>query len=108
LVATASLGNATVLAAWSIVDHDSAGIAALFGYPLLLAGAYVVYRHRVRDLYVLALGVLSLIVVVAVFLGNHLLDHGDAGAFLLIGLIVLGLSAAGGWWLRFVAREVEA
>jgi predicted Zn finger-like uncharacterized protein len=108
LVATASLGYATLLAAWAIVDHDSSEVAALIGYPLLLAGAYAVYRHRIRDLYVLALGVLSLIVVVAVFLGNHLLDHGDAGAFLFIGLVVLGLSAAGGWWLRSVAREVEA
>jgi len=108
IVATASLGYATLLAAWTIVDHDSGGIATLLGYAALLAGAYAVYRHRIRDLYVLALGVLSLIVVVAVFLGRHLLDHGDAGAFLLIGLIVLGLSAVGGWWLRVVAREVEA
>ncbi|MCM2266071.1 MAG: zinc-ribbon domain-containing protein [Desulfuromonadales bacterium] len=108
IVATASLGYATLLAAWTIVDHDSVGIAALAGYSVWLACAYVVYRHRIRDLYVLALGVLSLVIVVAVFLGNNLLRHGDAGAFLFIGLVVLGLSAAGGWWLRVVAREVEA
>lgn len=108
IVATASLGYATLLMVWSIVDNESGVVAALAGYAVLLACAYAVYRHRIRDLYVLALGVLSLVIVVAVFLGDSLLKHGDAGAFLLIGLIVLGLSAAGGWWLRGVAREVEA
>lgn len=108
IVATASLGYATLLVSWTIVDHDGGVLAAFAGYAAWLACAYAAYRHRIRDLYVLALGVLSLVIVVAVFLGRHLLDHGDAGAFLLIGLIVLGLSAAGGWWLRSVAREVEA
>ncbi|MBI5484229.1 MAG: hypothetical protein HY888_07190, partial [Deltaproteobacteria bacterium] len=69
---------------------------------------YVVYRHRIRDLDVLALGVLSIVIVVAVFLGYNLVRHGEAGAFLLVGMVVLGLSAAGGWWLRKVAQEVEA
>jgi len=108
-VATASLGYATLLVTWAIVDHESGGVAAFAGYAALLACAYASYRHRIRDLYVLALGVLSLVIVVAVFLGNNLLRHGDAaGSFLFIGLTVLGLSAAGGWWLRVVAREVEA
>jgi hypothetical protein len=78
------------------------------GYCAWLAGAYAVYRHWVQDLYVLALGVLSLVVVAAVFLGHHMLRSSDAGAFLFVGMAVLGLSAAGGWWLRTVAREVEA
>ena len=105
IIASASLGFATLLAVWAIIDLDDTGIAAPVIYPALLIGSYVVYRHRLRDLYVLAAGVLSVVVVVAVFLGRHLLDHGDSGMYLLIGLAVLGLSAAGGWWLRGVARE---
>jgi predicted Zn finger-like uncharacterized protein len=107
LIASACLGFATLLAAWTIVDNDSSPMAALVGYPALLIGGYAVYRHRIRDLYVLAAGVLSLVVVVAVLLGDTLLDHGDAGAFLLVGLVVLTLAAAGGWWLRAVARKFE-
>jgi hypothetical protein len=30
-----------------------------------------------------------------------------AGSFLLIGLLVIGLSAAGGFWLKQVAAEEE-
>lgn len=107
LVATASGGFITLLAAWVIVDHDSSGIAEFIGYVSWLVCAYALYRRRIRDLYVLALGVLSLIIVVAVFLGHNLARHGDAGALLFVGLVVLGLSAAGGWWLRTVAQEVE-
>jgi hypothetical protein len=29
----------------------------------------------------------------------------DAGAFLVVGLLVIGISAAGGWWLKSVAAE---
>ncbi len=108
IVATAAAGFITVLAAWGIVDRKSGGFAEFVGYFVWLACAYAVYRFRIRDLYVLALGVLSLVVVVAVFLAHNMVKHGDAGAFLLVGMAVLGLSAAGGWWLRTVAREVEA
>jgi hypothetical protein len=32
----------------------------------------------------------------------------DAGEFLFIGLVVIGMSAAGGFWLKRVATEEEA
>jgi uncharacterized membrane protein len=107
IVATAGAGYVTLLAIWGIVEPDSPGILNFIGYSVWLAGAHACYRHQVRDLYVLALGVLSLVVVLAVFLGHNMLRHGDAGAFLFVGMAVLGLSAAGGWWLRAVAWEVE-
>jgi len=108
IVATAAAGYATVLAAWGIVDRDVTGITETVGYVAWMALAYAIYRHRIRDLYVLALGVLSIVIVVAIFLGHNMLRGGDAETFLFIGIAVLGLSAAGGWWLRIVAREVEA
>jgi hypothetical protein len=108
VVATASAGFITLLAVWAIIDRRGDGVGACIGYVVWQAGAYAVYRHRLRDLYLLALGVLSLVIVFAVFLAHHLARHGDAGAFLLVGMAVLGLSAAGGWWLRTVAGEVEA
>lgn len=107
IVATAAAGFLTFLAAWGIIDHNRGGFAEFIGYSVWLACAYAIYRHKVRDLYVLAVGVLSLIIVITVFLGHLLVRNGDAGAFLFVGMTVLGLSAVGGWWLRSVAQEVE-
>lgn len=109
IMATAAACAITLLAAWGIVDRGSGGFAEFCGYSAWLAGAYAFYRHWRHDLYAFALGVLSLVIVVAVFLGHSMLRGGEtAGSFLFIGMAVLGLSAAGGWWLRQVAREVEA
>lgn len=105
LLATASGALVTALAILDIVEWRSAGG---FGIPIWLAWlgcAYAVYRKRIGDIFVLAGGVLSVIVVVSVFLAKYLL-RGDTGfEFLLIGVIVIGMSAAGGSWLRSVARE---
>jgi len=46
--------------------------------------------------------------VAAILLGHNVVRDGDAGALLIVGVTVLGLSAVGGWWLRTVACEVDA
>uniref|UniRef100_C6E008 MJ0042 family finger-like protein n=1 Tax=Geobacter sp. (strain M21) TaxID=443144 RepID=C6E008_GEOSM len=107
LITTVVTACFTTLAAWGILDRSSFGLAELLGYCAWVACSYQIYRHRIRDLYVLALGVLSIVSVAAIFLG-HNLGGKDAGALLLVGVTVLGLSAAGGWWLRAVAGEVES
>ena len=68
------------------------------------------YRKRIPDLFVLAGGCLSVIVVVTAFLARQLLDtRGDtAASFLLIALVVIAMAAASGWWLKQVAGEVRA
>ena len=110
LVTLASGFWATFLAAWAIVDSGGSealrGLAAL-AYAGWLAALYYWYRRVRPDLFMLAGGVLSLIVVVATLLSYHLLDLGS-GAFLLIGLVVIGMSAGGAIWLRAAAREQAA
>lgn len=107
LIATASGGLVTALAVMDIFRSNEFGM----GGPVWLAwlaAAYVVYRHRLKDVYVLAGGVLSAVVVVASLLGRLMADsRAEAGAFLLIGLVVIGMSAAGGYWLKQVANEEE-
>jgi uncharacterized membrane protein len=108
ILLTASGAFATTLALFDIVDWRSAGG---FGVPVWLAWlgcAYAVYRRRIRDIFVLAGAVLSVIVVVSTFLGDRLIQRDATFAFLFIGLIVIGISAAGGWWLRNVAIEDQA
>lgn len=106
IVATASGTLITWLALMDILDwRDSSH----WGLPLWLAwmaAAFAAYRHWLKDVYVLAGGVLSAIVVIAGFFGKNM-AHGDAGGFLFIGLVIIGLSAAGGWWLKSVINEQD-
>ena len=106
ILAFASGSMATALAVVQIVD-GSRGIG--WGVPAWLAWmavAYGAYRHWIRDLFVLAGGVLALTVVTATFLGTQM-RFGNAASLLFVGLVVIGISAAGGWWLRQVANEEE-
>ena len=102
VVAVASGGFATALAVTDIVSrHAGGGLAA---WAAWMVAAYLLYRHRVKDLFVLAGGVLSVVVVVSTVVIRHFFRV-DAGAFLVVGLLVIGISAAGGWWLKSVAAE---
>jgi uncharacterized membrane protein len=103
LMASACAAIATALALVAIFDSGW-GIA---GWLAWMAVSYAVYRHAVKDLYVLAVDALSLIAVTVAFLGKHLKWH-DAAEYLLIGVVVIGLSAAAGYWLRRVAQELDA
>lgn len=106
VLATASGGLATALALIAILDGPHGDVMAVPVWLAWLAGAYAFYRSRMPDIYVLAGGVLSVIVVVTVLLSKHLLDgRGEAGAFLFIGLAVIALAAAGAWWLKGVFSE---
>ena len=106
VVATASGAMATVLAMVAILDRD-ASPWNLLAWLAWLAAAYLVYRRRIADLYVLAGGALSLIVVVVALLGKNLSLNG-AGELLFIALVVIGLSALAGYWLRRLAAERAA
>lgn len=110
LVAIASGIMATGLFLWALGDADGgAAIAAVLAYAAWLAALYGWYRHVRPDLFMLAGGTLSLIVAVIGFLSKHLIGSGDyAGSFLLIGLVVIGMSAGGAMWLRSVGRELRA
>ncbi len=106
ILATASGVLITWLAMTDIFDWRS---SSHWGAPLWvvwMGAAYAAYRHWVKDVYVLAGGVLSAIVIITSTFAKHMTLH-DAGAFLFIGLVIIGLSAAGGWWLRTVVKEID-
>jgi uncharacterized membrane protein len=102
ILATASGGFATALAFSDIVSRDTRG--GLAAWVAWMVAAYILYRHKVKDLFVLAGGVLSVVVVISTFVVRHLF-RADAGAFLMVGLLIIGISAAGGWWLKSIAAE---
>lgn len=106
ILATASGGLATVLAIFAIVEWQTRSHLGLIAWFIYFAAVYAVYRRFVRDVFMLAGGVLSVIVVIVTWVGDQLFDRIDTEtAFLLLAMIVIGLSAAGGAWLRRVAAE---
>jgi uncharacterized membrane protein len=108
LLAAGSGGLVTALAIWGIVDPGQTKGWGVPAWLLWLGAAYLVYRRTWRDVFVLAVGVSSVVVVVPTFLTVRVEALQDAGGFLVISLIVIGLSAVGARWLRAVAAEGQA
>jgi uncharacterized membrane protein len=106
VVATASGAAVVALAIYAITGWHKAGGWGLMAWLTWICAAYAFYRYRQRDLFVLAAGVLSVIVVVTTLVVDKM-RFNDAGGFLFIAMLVIGLSAAGGYWLKGVAREGE-
>lgn len=107
VLAVASGATITALALWAVFDFEKEWLGTLPAYLAWLAAAYFGYRHWKRDVFVLAGGVLSVIIVVTALLCKALLSHThDSGsAFLFIGMAVLGMSTVGAMWLKSVAKE---
>jgi uncharacterized membrane protein len=110
LIATAAGALATIIAITSILDDQERSVVSVTAWLGWLVGAALVYRRLVTDLYMLAGGVLSAVLVVATFLSNFMFRWSGESfeVFLVIGLVVIGLSAAGGMWLRRVAMESKS
>jgi uncharacterized membrane protein len=108
ILATVSGTMATALAMHFFIDWSRVSPLALVAWFAWIAAAYVVYRVVMRDVFMLAGGVLSVIVVVTSMFIRLVPGWGDAGALLVIGLVVIGLSAVGGWWLKRVVKETRS
>jgi uncharacterized membrane protein len=106
LLAAVSGALVTVLAILDVLSWRGASGWGLIAWLGWLGVAYFVYRRWQRDLFVLAVGVSSAIAVVVTFVARHLVGH-EAGGFLIVALVVIGLSAVGTKWLRAVAAEED-
>lgn len=109
-LAFASSALVTMLAAQYVFEVRVQGLWGVLVWSIWMALAYFTFRRRIPDLFVLACGVFSGIVVVTSILVEVLMKsaRSDPAAFLFIGTTVIGMSAAGGWWLRQVAKEQGA
>ncbi len=106
LLATASGLFITILALSAVLDNKPAPWAVPV-WLLWLTGIYWMYRRQTQDLYILTGAVLSLITILSAAIGRNLLMDFNAGTLFLMSLVVLGLSAAGGWWLRQILKEIH-
>lgn len=104
LVATGVAAIVTALAVVAIFDPRSTAWANSLAWLGWAAATYAAYRRLVQDLFMLALGALSVIVVSATFVAK-LIELREPGSFLFMGLFVIALSAAAGYWLRRIAAR---
>lgn len=96
----------TGLAVSAVVSHRNVSMAPIPVYLLSIGLLYYVYRHRVKDLFMLAAGCLSAIIFVTSVFGEAVLSGGgDAGGFLLLAIIVIAMGAGSAYWLRNVQQE---
>ena len=110
LLATVSGGLVTALAILDVLgDGEFQFMPGLIAWVVWMAVAYYWYRKVELDVYVLAIGMLSVVAVSNVLLARFLFDSANidgVGGFMLMSLSVISLSAFGAVWLkRVVAGE---
>jgi uncharacterized membrane protein len=106
LLGFAGGGLITSLTMMAIFDSKSGFDPAFAVYPLWLAAIYTCYRYLFFDLFLLAGGVLSVVIIIASSLSRMMITSGSwGGSYLIIGLAVIGFSALGGVWLKSIAQE---
>ncbi len=98
----------TFLATYSVLDFKQSTILALPVWAIWLAALYFFYQTIQRDLFMLAGGCLSVIVVFTAFLGRVMLHHSDVGGFLILALIVTGMGSGSAFWLKNIHREWQS
>lgn len=105
LVATAGGVSITWLLLRVILVDDGGGFLPLLAWVLWLIGNYLLYRRLRPDLFMVAGCCLSVMTVFVAFTGRHLMEANPAGAFFLLAIMVIGMSAASAWWLKHLQRE---
>lgn len=112
LLATVSGGLITTLAIFEVLGDEPFNLlSGLVGWVVWMTVACYWYRKVELDVYVLAIGVLSLVAVSNVMLSRLLFDSlnmDGSASFLLVSLSVIGVSALGAVWLKRVVSEAEA
>ncbi|MDR2209008.1 MAG: DUF2157 domain-containing protein [Azoarcus sp.] len=109
LLALATKIAVTMLALFIIFDYRYLPVSELYIalYLIVLAGMYGGYRYKTQDLFMLAGGALSVIVVMTTWLGRVLFENSrdQIASFLLLGLFSMLATAGAAWWLRQLVLE---
>ena len=111
LLATISGGLVTALAIFAVLGNHIIGVLpGLIAWVVWMLIAFSWYRKVALDVYVLAIGVLSIVAVINTGLSRVMFDTFDiAGVigFMLISLSVVSISAYGAVWLKRVVSEAQ-
>jgi uncharacterized membrane protein len=106
LLAAAGVTIVTMLILLTIYDyHSTIGLGWML-YPVWIGALFIIYLRIRPDLFMLAAGCMSLIVVVMGFLAKHI-DHSGGGGYLAISFVIIGMSAVAAYWLRHVHKGMQ-
>jgi uncharacterized membrane protein len=98
---------ATFLALWSIFEYK-VNLTGFIFYLIWIAIAFYLYRYKIRDLFILSAGSLSVIVVVVSLLIKAIDSSMDDGGFLLVSFAIISLSTLAGIWLKNLSKEFNS
>ena len=106
LLALAAGTATSFLALWAIFEYK-VGPSGFAFYLVWIGCAFYIYRYKVRDLFVLSMGSLSVIIITVSLLIEIIDSSMDDGGFLLISLVIIGLSSMAGIWLKKLSKLIE-
>lgn len=107
LLAVSSGVPLTLLCMFAIFDSTQSAWSALV-WLICIACLYLVYRKIKPDLFMLAGGCLSGIVVIVSFFIEALGGHMGSGGFFFLAFLVIGLGTGAAVWLRNVNQELQS
>ncbi|NQY87651.1 MAG: DUF2157 domain-containing protein [Colwellia sp.] len=97
----------TSLALIAILDNSVTDTLALPVWLLFLVTFYLFYRKLRVDLFMLAGGCLSGIVVIVTLLAKEMLHESEPAAYFLLSVIVIALGVGAAFWLKKVQAEAQ-
>ena len=95
----------TILALQAAHESEGVGAGAVLLYFVWAGGTWYLYSRRRFDVFLLSGLVLSGIVLFLGTVGYHAVRRLEVGEILATGVGVIGMSAAGSWWIRGLLRE---
>ena len=89
-----------------ILNSIQPGLFPVLCWGLFIVALYVVYRRLRADLFMLAGGCLSVIVIIVTFFIRYLVDDMTEAFFLVVAAIIIGLTSLATFWLKQVHKEI--
>lgn len=90
---------------YQIVNQQSLLSAPAITWLTVILLLHYVYRYRLPDLFILAASCLSVIIMLTTWLAVEIFAEAHAESYLILALLVTGLTTAAVSWLRAVQKE---
>lgn len=87
-------------------NSDIFNLFAPFLFTVFVSSAIYIYSGKIKDLFLVAVVLLSLIIVITAFLGKLMLK-GEEASFILLAVLVICEGAGAGFWLKGIHNSWE-
>lgn len=108
ILATASGTSITWLVIMAIFESGSIGFTRILVWLAWMPLFYFSYRKLRPDLFMLAGMCLSGILIIVSLLARTIIDSFEAGGFLLIAIVLIGMGSGATIWLKRIHREWQS